>query len=153
MAHKPAKKKQKIDAENNATKNIAADSTPLWDSNNVNYWEDKVGMYHTCIRDQVAGKMKKQESRQRLIELDHWYYDELPKAVEKRRRAGSDYLTCEELVDITEWKMLRGIWRAKNKGVSTNTRHTHAPASHAPIHAHARANHTRHTHEWLTIIS
>jgi len=47
----------------------------------------------------------------RLPELDLWYREELP-----RRIAGRDppFLTLEELVRLTEWKMARGVWRGPN---------------------------------------
>jgi hypothetical protein len=46
-----------------------------------------------------------------LPELERWYADELPRAVAAREPA---HVTHDELVRVTEWKMARGIWRARN---------------------------------------
>jgi hypothetical protein len=43
--------------------------------------------------------------------LDHWYRLELPKLIAKRKPA---HLKLEEMVRLTEWKMARGVWRARN---------------------------------------
>ena len=47
----------------------------------------------------------------RLAELDAWYRDELPLAIERRHPR---HATLAELVKLTEWKMARGVWRAPN---------------------------------------
>ncbi|MDQ3697793.1 MAG: hypothetical protein M3373_07185 [Gemmatimonadota bacterium] len=47
----------------------------------------------------------------RLPELDRWYREELPATIASRRPA---HVTLPELVRLTEWKMARGIWRARN---------------------------------------
>jgi hypothetical protein len=47
----------------------------------------------------------------RLAELDSWYREELPASLAGREPA---YLTHAELVELTEWKMARGVWRAPN---------------------------------------
>jgi hypothetical protein len=46
-----------------------------------------------------------------LPELDRWYRDELPGAIAARVRP---HVTHHELVRVTEWKMARGVWRARN---------------------------------------
>ena len=46
-----------------------------------------------------------------LPALDAWYREELPDAIAARRRA---HVTHAELVKVTEWKMARGVWRARN---------------------------------------
>ena len=46
-----------------------------------------------------------------LPALDAWYRDELPGAIAARRRP---HVTHAELVKVTEWKMARGVWRARN---------------------------------------
>ena len=48
---------------------------------------------------------------ERLPELDRWYRDELPKAIRARP---TPHVAHEELVRLTEWKMARGEWRARN---------------------------------------
>lgn len=47
----------------------------------------------------------------RLPELDRWYREELPEAIAAREPA---HITRAELVRLTEWKMARGVWRARN---------------------------------------
>lgn len=46
-----------------------------------------------------------------LPELDRWLREELPKDIRSRKPS---YITREELVRLTEWKMARGVWRARN---------------------------------------
>jgi hypothetical protein len=47
----------------------------------------------------------------RLPDLDRWYHDELPGTIGGRSPA---HVTLAELVRVTEWKMARGVWRARN---------------------------------------
>jgi len=47
----------------------------------------------------------------RLTELDLWFHEELPGEIHERKPS---YLTHADLVRLTEWKMARGIWRARN---------------------------------------
>lgn len=47
----------------------------------------------------------------RLAELDRWRRDDLPGRIAGR---ALPHVTLEELVWVTEWKMLRGVWRARN---------------------------------------
>ena len=47
----------------------------------------------------------------KLPERDHWYREELPRAIAARASA---HVTLAELVRATEWKMARGEWRARN---------------------------------------
>ena len=47
----------------------------------------------------------------RLTELDRWLHEELPGRVLDRKPS---YLTHADLVRLTEWKMARGVWRARN---------------------------------------
>jgi hypothetical protein len=46
-----------------------------------------------------------------LPELDRWYRAELPGRIEGR---DPPRVTREDLVRLTEWKMARGVWRARN---------------------------------------
>lgn len=48
---------------------------------------------------------------QRLPELDQWYSQQLPALIAARPEP---HVTADELVRITEWKMKRGVWRARN---------------------------------------
>ncbi|HET7550359.1 MAG TPA: hypothetical protein VFK04_03655 [Gemmatimonadaceae bacterium] len=47
----------------------------------------------------------------KLPERDRWYREELPRAIASRASA---HITLPELVRVTEWKMARGEWRARN---------------------------------------
>jgi hypothetical protein len=47
----------------------------------------------------------------KLPEHDRWYREELPRAIASRASA---HVTLPELVRVTEWKMARGEWRARN---------------------------------------
>ena len=47
----------------------------------------------------------------RLSALDDWYRDELPATLASR---SPQRLVLEELIQLTEWKMARGVWRAPN---------------------------------------
>ena len=47
----------------------------------------------------------------RLPELDRWYREELPGLIADRNPS---HITRSELVRLTEWKMARGVWRARN---------------------------------------
>jgi hypothetical protein len=61
----------------------------------------------------LAGYERAIESREvtRLADLDRWYRDDLPGLLAARDPA---YLTHDELIRVTEWKMKRGVWRARN---------------------------------------
>lgn len=48
---------------------------------------------------------------ERLPDLDRWYREELPAAIRARR---TPHVTLDELARATEWKMARGVWRARN---------------------------------------
>jgi hypothetical protein len=47
----------------------------------------------------------------RLPELDTWYREELPALIASRTPG---FITLDDLVRLTEWKMARGVWRAPN---------------------------------------
>lgn len=51
------------------------------------------------------------QGQSRLPELDSWYRDELPGIIRARKVR---HVTLDELVKVTEWKMKRGEWRARN---------------------------------------
>ena len=76
--------------------------TNLWDSPAPGDWREALTRYEDVVaRQGVAG----------LVELDAWYRDALPGAIRARRPA---HVTFPELVRLTEWKMGRGVWRARN---------------------------------------
>lgn len=75
----------------------------LWASNNCADWHDALDRYADTIQaQQVNG----------LFELDAWYRNELPALIAKRSPA---YITHAELVNVTKWKMKRGVWRERNR--------------------------------------
>jgi hypothetical protein len=47
----------------------------------------------------------------KLPERDRWYHEELPRAIAAR---STPHVSLEELARVTEWKMSRGEWRARN---------------------------------------
>ena len=74
----------------------------LWTSDAIDDWRTALASYESVI------------SRQRgeaLPDVDRWYRLELPGLIIARKRP---HVTHAELVKLTEWKMLRGIWRARN---------------------------------------
>ena len=74
----------------------------LWLESSLTVWREALDSYSAVIGAQGVT---------RLAELDAWYRDELPAAIEKRRPR---HATLAELVKLTEWKMARGVWRAPN---------------------------------------
>ena len=74
----------------------------LWPSESVDEWRDALARYDDVVASQGV---------ERLGELDRWYRDELPGAIRSRE---APHVVLDELVRLTEWKMARGIWRAKN---------------------------------------
>ena len=74
----------------------------LWPKSSLTAWRESLDSYPAVIAAQGVT---------RLAELDTWYRDELPSAIEKRRPR---HATLAELVKLTEWKMARGVWRAPN---------------------------------------
>ena len=76
--------------------------TDLWSSNSAKEWRAALDRYDAVIERQDIP---------RLVPLDRWYREELPEAIAARR---SPHVTHAELVKLTEWKMTRGVWRARN---------------------------------------
>jgi len=74
----------------------------LWLESSLTVWREALDSYSAVVGAQGVT---------RLAELDAWYSDELPAAIEKRRPR---HATLAELVKLTEWKMARGVWRAPN---------------------------------------
>ena len=76
--------------------------TKLWDSSDCGAWHQALDTYEDVIRAQnVSG----------LEELDRWYREDLPGLLDSRT---PPYVTREELVQVTRWKMKRGVWRQRN---------------------------------------
>jgi hypothetical protein len=74
----------------------------LWSIDDVEIWTVELSRYTAVIAAQKIA---------RLPELDAWYRDELPTIIAHRQ---APHVTHAELVRVTEWKMTRGIWRARN---------------------------------------
>jgi hypothetical protein len=79
--------------------------TTLWPETDLARWSSALENYPTAI---VAHGIN------RLPELDAWYREELPMVLAARVAEGQGRLTRDELVRVTEWKMKRGVWRARN---------------------------------------
>lgn len=75
----------------------------LWNSNDEPHWRSVLNRYEEIIQKQGS---------ERLPALDAWYRGELPDLLARRDPA---HVTRDELVRITEWKMARGVWRARNR--------------------------------------
>jgi hypothetical protein len=73
----------------------------LWAADDCTAWRAALAGY-------PAGVAARGE---RLPALDAWFRDELPALVGARTPR---QVTHEELVRVTEWKMKRGVWRARN---------------------------------------
>lgn len=74
----------------------------LWSDPDAAAWRAALDRYPEAIAERAA---------ERLPALDGWYRDELPAAIAART---PPHLTRDELVRLTEWKMTRGEWRARN---------------------------------------
>jgi hypothetical protein len=74
----------------------------LWTATSESLWRDALRSYSSVIERQGVA---------RLPDLDLWYREELSAAIEKRHPR---HATHAELVQLTEWKMARGVWRAPN---------------------------------------
>jgi hypothetical protein len=74
----------------------------LWAADSTSAWRDALAAYDSVIERQGVA---------RLPELDRWYRDELPDLIAARQPR---HVTHAELVKLTEWKMARGVWRARN---------------------------------------
>jgi hypothetical protein len=74
----------------------------LWASDDVWLWRRALDAYPEVVDGQGVEK---------LPALDRWYREELPAAIAGRDPRAA---THEELVRLTEWKMARGVWRARN---------------------------------------
>lgn len=74
----------------------------LWHSDSRDEWRDALARYEAVVAEQGVA---------RLPELDAWYREELPRAISARTPR---HVTHGELVRMAEWKMARGVWRARN---------------------------------------
>jgi len=84
-----------------------------WDSTDRAVWQAALARYPEVIARQGVAK---------LVERDRWYRDELPGQIVGREPR---YMTRDELLRVVEWKMARGVWRARNLALArTNSPET-----------------------------
>jgi hypothetical protein len=74
----------------------------LWSNSDPQVWRAAQERYPAVIAAQGVA---------RLPALDRWYQDELPATIAPRH---PPYVTVDELIRTTEWKMARGVWRQRN---------------------------------------
>ncbi len=74
----------------------------LWTSDSPAAWREALARYDAVIEGQGVAK---------LPELERWYRHELPGLIAARKHP---HITHAEMVKVTEWKMARGVWRARN---------------------------------------
>jgi hypothetical protein len=74
----------------------------LWNNDSLATWREALDAYPDVVEAHgVKG----------LADHDRWYRDALPPAIAARERP---HVTLAELARVTEWKMTRGVWRARN---------------------------------------
>lgn len=74
----------------------------LWESRGTRRWQSALDRYETVVAGQKVAA---------LPELDRWYRETLPKNIAARKQP---HVTLDELTKLTQWKMARGVWRARN---------------------------------------
>ena len=74
----------------------------LWTSTSLTDWNEALDRYEAVVALQGVKP---------LGALDRWYRDELPGTIAARR---APHVTHAEIVKLAEWKMARGVWRARN---------------------------------------
>jgi hypothetical protein len=79
--------------------------TTLWQETDPARWSRALEHYPAAIEAHGVNRLPK---------LDAWYRQELPGLLAARIAEGQGRLTYDELVRVTEWKMKRGVWRARN---------------------------------------
>lgn len=81
---------------------VADSDMSLWSTTDPAAWQQALESYDAVIAQQGVAP---------LVELDRWYRTDLPAAIAGR---AEPHVTHRELVRVTEWKMARGVWRARN---------------------------------------
>src|SRR5688500_6386821 len=74
----------------------------LWTNPSPDAWQAAPDAYATVIAAQQASDLQS---------LDFWYLDSLPTLIASRQ---PPYVTLDELIQATRWKMKRGVWRQRN---------------------------------------
>ena len=74
----------------------------LWGAEDCRAWAAALAEYPACVDRQGSELLQKR---------DPWYREELPARIAGR---AEPFVTRDELVWVVEWKMARGVWRARN---------------------------------------
>ena len=74
----------------------------LWSSDDTRAWNHALSQYDDVVAQQAV---------KALEELDRWYRQEFPPLLAAR---SPRHATVDELSKLTQWKMARGVWRARN---------------------------------------
>ena len=82
---------------------IESRGAALWASESCGAWSAALDRYPAVIAGQGVNG---------LVELDTWYREALPGILAART---PPWLTHDELVEVTRWKMKRGVWRERNR--------------------------------------
>ncbi len=75
----------------------------LWSRHNCDEWHQAINRYPAIVEQQGVRS---------LVEADLWYRVEFPSRLKQREPL---YITHQELEQVTRWKMLRGVWRERNR--------------------------------------
>src|SRR5436190_13072680 len=78
-------------------------TTDIWNQQECAPWHAALDSYPQVIAAQGSD---------RLTRLDGWYSYELPTLLANRHEP---FITLEELGRVASWKMLRGVWRERNR--------------------------------------
>ena len=76
--------------------------TTLWTSASCSDWRQALVRYPEVVAAHASDLLQRR---------DPWYRAELPRLIAAR---DEPFVTREELVGVVEWKMARGVWRARN---------------------------------------
>lgn len=74
----------------------------LWTNADPATWAAALMRYPSVVAAQEVS---------RLADLDRWYREDFPAALAARTPLRLEH---DELITVTEWKMKRGVWRARN---------------------------------------
>jgi hypothetical protein len=85
----------------------------LWHSDDPQLWESFRASYPAA----VLAASKSKPAKKNLVELDHWWRIDLPRAIKLRKPS---YITQSELSHVMKWKLTRGKMRPLQKLVDSN---------------------------------
>lgn len=75
----------------------------VWEQEDCKRWHDMLQAYPDVIAAQGS---------ERLSRLDRWYREAFPQTLSARPEP---YVLLQELQDVADWKMTRGVWRERNR--------------------------------------